>query len=186
MKFKALILALFFLLPVGLFAADTDYNNGTIEANHSAGKWQYHIELSVDSVGSGDIVYSKAFYIPASTSTYEFFRAVTSDNGGTEDVNLFFVYVADPGDGLASGGVIESTDSDLDALGTTAVEDTLGIVQGTVSKKHKFFGWVAIKCVNGQANTAALTVTFDIGGDVAVGVDVDDIPSPVSTDDTDS
>ena len=186
MKLKAIILtALIFLLPFGLFAVDTDYNKGTINANHAAGKWQYHYEVTVDSVASGDIIYSPAFFVPASTSTYEFFRVVASNATGTEDFNIFFVYMDDPGEGIASAGVIEATDSDLDAVGTTAVEDTLGIAQGTVSKKHKFFNWVSIKIVNGQTVSPA-TISFDIGGDVAVGVDVDDIPSPVNTDDTDS
>ncbi len=177
MKKLFLILFMFGFIVQGI-AVDSIWNK-TVNARHTSGKWHYNIPMAIDSVASGDINYSQAFWIPSSTSTYEFMRAVATEVG-TEDINIFFQYSSDPTVATASW-ITESTDSDLDAIGTTAVQDTIGIVQGTVSKLHKIYGWCRIKAVNGQANTAALTLTIDIGGDVAVGVNTGAIPRPINT-----
>ena len=153
--------------------------NFEVKDRHSSGKFSYNIPMAIVAVANTDINYSQAFYLPATTDTYIFMRAVASEVG-TEDINLFWQFASDPSVVTASW-ITEATDSDLDAIGTTAVEDSIGIAQGTVSKKHKIYGWCRIKAVNGQAQTAALTFTVDIGGDVAVGVDTGDIPDPVNT-----
>lgn len=180
-QIKFLLAALFLTVCFSvnnLFAVDTQYNQGTWTYQNVAGKWHYHLEVTIDSVGSGDIIYTPFIFIPATTSTYEYFRVIASNATGTEDFNVFFIYTNDPTDDVADAGyALESTDSDLDAVSTTAVYDTLGIVQGTASKNYKIYNWVALKIVNGQAVSAS-TITFDIGGDVAVGVDVGDIPAP--------
>ncbi len=173
------ILAFSFVRPTPAKAQDIFYNNDATSYVLDAGRFIYKQVITIDSLASGDIHYSKAVFLPGHVD-FIFFRAVASDNGGTEDFNLFPVYIADPKSAVANF-IVEATDSDLDAIGTTAVEDTLGYIQGTVSKKKTIYPWLIWKSVNGDAITATGTLTIEIGGVLADGVNDTDIPSPTET-----
>ncbi len=82
--------------------------NFEVKDRHSSGKFSYNIPMAIVAVANTDINYSQAFYLPATTDTYIFMRAVASEVG-TEDINLFWQFASDPSVVTASW-ITEATD----------------------------------------------------------------------------
>jgi len=153
-KIKYLIGGL--ILALMLMSVDSIYDKAVVIRDTDS-KWLVHAAVTIDSIGSGDIHYTQAFQVPA--SAYIYCRGIASEVG-TEDFNLFFEYTDDPEETWVTG----TTNSAFDALGTTAVIDTVNVIAGTTDLLSELYHWMRIKIVNGQAITASGTVTLDIGG----------------------
>lgn len=174
MKLKPFSILILLLVVSFAFAVDT-ISNKAVSARHDGGRFHYHAAVAVDSIASGDINYTQAMYIPANSN---FYARVISSEVGTEDFNIFFEFASDP----EGTWVVDATNSAFDAVGTTAVLDTVNVIGGAASKLAEILPWMRVKIVNGQAITAAATVTIDIGGDAAADVDLDDLPTPQTVD----
>lgn len=149
------ILLLVFSVP--LFAVETNYDQA-VSADYNYGGITYNGTVTFSDSGSGDIYYTQWMCIGfVDKSKYGWLDVVCSEVG-TEDVNVFFEYSND-----CYNTYLDGTDSDLDAVGTTAVQDTVGIYQGTASEKYASFGWVRLKFVAGQAiNATTVTWSFEL------------------------
>lgn len=174
MKLKPFLIVLILSLVSLAWAVDT-ISNKAVSARHGGGRFHYHAAVAVDSIASGDINYTQAMYIPANSN---FYARVISSEVGTEDFNIFFEYASDP----EGTWYVDATNSAFDAVGTTAVADTVNVIAGASSILAETLPWMRVKIVNGQAITAAATVTVDIGGDAAADVDLDDLPNPQTVD----
>lgn len=150
---KILMIALMVMFSTALFAQSTYYNR-TVEIDDNPGYTNYTTSFAVSDTITGTIYYGEAMKIGAFSDAYGYGKyQVAGTTTGVEDVNIFTEYADDPDDTNVNWVLgVGSTDSDLDAVGTTIVEDTVGIVQGTVSFKYKKYGWMRYKYVLGQAN----------------------------------
>lgn len=167
------------LVATFTFGADTSYNDSAV-SRHSPGKWHYTWTIVIDSLASADIFYGQAVQVPGSPDTWDYFTAVATESGGTEDFNLWWVYVGDPLAAVANwktGG----TDSDVDAVDMTDVTDTLGIYQGTIEKYHQIFPYIIPKVINGGTITGACTVIISVGGNLPAGVSHYELKNPIDT-----
>lgn len=160
------------------FAVDSIFNH-TVKDRSGEGKFSYHCEMVIDSIGSGDINYSQYFYVPPTQSGYNYFRSVASEVG-TEDFDIYLEWISDPT--TATAKAVTGTKL-KDAQGTTAVADTANVIAGAVEIPSKIYGWARWKVVNDQAITASCTVTLDIGGDLQFGIDYSDLPDPIDSGD---
>ena len=149
-----MIIAMMFAISSAM--AQSTYYNQTVEVDDNPGFTNYTTSFSVSDTITGTIYYGEAMKIGAFSDAYGYGTfQVAGTTTGTEDVNVFIEYADDPETTNANWVLgVGSTDSDLDAIGTTIVEDTVGIVQGTVSFKYKKFGWMRYKYVLGAANNA--------------------------------
>jgi len=153
-KIKYLIGGL--ILALMLMSVDSIYEKSITKSSNDS-KWLYHAAVTIDSIGSGDIHYTEAFSVPNTANIQ--CRAIASEVG-TEDFNLFFEYAADPYGTWTTG----TTNTGFDAVGTTAKQDTVNVIAGTVDPLSSLYHWMRVKIVNGQAITASGTLTIDIGG----------------------
>jgi hypothetical protein len=144
-SFKSLcfIAALLFLV-LSLAWSGTTYDQ-TVDPVDRIGKLYYSGTVTFTDSASGAIYYTQAMYIGAVNASYGWGTFQCSEKG-TEDVNVFIEYSNN-----RSTWVAGTTDSDLDAVGTTLVEDTIGVANGADILKHKTFMWMRYKFVAGQA-----------------------------------
>lgn len=154
MKVKFLIVAILMLLFTSmLFAAETYYNR-TVEVDDEVGFVVYTISFAVSDTITATVYYTEAMRIGGLTEAYGYSNfQVAGTTTGVEDINVFIEYADDPDDTNANWVLgIGTTDSDLDAVGTTVVKDTIGIVAGTAEFNYKKYGWMRYKFVLGAAN----------------------------------
>jgi hypothetical protein len=155
MKFKILILLIVpLLIGLPLMAAESNYDESVTDVDFP-GKLTYKGTVTFSDSGSGDAYYTQAFSISGVADAYGYGRFVCSEVG-TEDVNVFVEYSIDKTTWTAG-----TTDSDLDAVGTTAVNDTIGIVQGSAEYLYQTYPYARLKFVAGQAINAT-TMTWSI------------------------
>lgn len=176
---KQIIAILVALLFITSYSADTSYNDPAVD-RHAPGKWSYTWTIVIDSLASADIFFGQAVQLPGNPDTYSYFVVEATESGGTEDFNLWWVYLSDPTAAIANwktGG----TDSDVDAVTMTAVTDTLGIYQGTVQRYDKIYPYILPKIINGGTITGACTVIVTLGGNLNNGADYRDIKAPINT-----
>lgn len=153
MKFSPVFL-LVALLIYGAFAGTT-YNQSVSQTDRH-GKVYYSGTVTFTDSGSGAVYYTQPMLITALSDNYGFANFKCSE-AGTEDVNVFYEYAPTPNGPWTVG----TTDSDLDAVGTTQVIDSVGIVQGTAEQSFKANNWMRIKFVAGQAINST-TVTWGV------------------------
>lgn len=155
-KVKNLFLSIFLLMVTTAFAVETTYNQ-TVAPSSPWGASVYSGTVTFTNHGSGDIYYTQSMLIgTVNKAKYGWFYVICSEVG-TEDVNVFFEYSFDNVTWVAG-----STDSNLDAVGTTAVTDTVGVVLGTACQKYQSYCYMRIKYVTGQAIDATV-VTWKLG-----------------------
>lgn len=157
--FKILINAVIMLMLIFSlsFAVETNYNS-TITPTESPGAVTYSFSTTFSDSGSGDIYYTQGFWIKDLTEANGYINAICSEVG-TEDVNIFVEY----SNTFTGTYVAGTTDTDLDAVGTTAKQDTIGIVAGAAEIKYKAYKYARLKFVAGQAigsTTISGAVTF--------------------------
>lgn len=144
--FKHIVMTiLILLLAFDLsFAAESNYDETVVIANRE-GVTIYSGTTTFADSGSGDAYYTQAMYIGGQNTTDAKGRFICSE-AGTEDVNVLTEYSFD-GETFFDG----ETCADLDALGTTAVIDTIGTEAGAVSLNFDVAPWMRFKFVAGQA-----------------------------------
>lgn len=146
-----IVLMLFFAsMAIG---AETYYNQ-TVEVDDSPGYVTYSISFTVSDTITATVYYSEAMKIGALSEGYGYSNfQVAGTATGTEDINVFIEYADDPEETNTRWALhIGTTDADLDAVGTTTVEDTIGIVANSAEFKYKKYSWMRYKFILGQAN----------------------------------
>jgi len=143
------------LILVGIFAAQagTTYVQ-IVDPINRIGKLGYSGTVTFTDTVVGAIYYTQAFYIGAVNYSDAMARFICSEVG-TEDINVFIEYSVD-----GSAWVAGTTDSDLDAVGTTEVLDTIGIVQGVNELIYHTFFFMRYKFVAGVAVNDGLVLTW--------------------------
>jgi len=104
---------------------------------------------------SGAIYYTQRMFTGAVNASDGLARFICSEKG-TEDVNVFIEYSVD-----GENWTVGTTDADVDAVGTTAVTDTVGIVQGVDQYLFHIYPYMRFKFVAGQAINST-TVTWAV------------------------
>ncbi len=155
---RTLSFVLLCLLSVGmLFAADR--KNAAADSD----SWRegptfvvYEDTLMFADGEKTDNVYSQALWIADANLEYGQISAWCSDGTGTEDVDIYVEYSADPS--AADSSFSGSATAYLDQVQTTAKWDTLGIDPATL-KQDRMRGalWVRIKA-DGQTGNPANTI----------------------------
>jgi hypothetical protein len=140
----------------GIFLIDTVANDGNVTYSGTAASTYNNTVNYLDARGyvfyygafvfdslEQDTEYSQALDISGCSDTdgYGWFQC---SEAGVEEVNVFIEYSKDRTTWIAG-----TTDSDLDEIGTTAVRDTIGTVQGNTQYMFKTFPYMRLKC---QAN----------------------------------
>src|SRR3989304_2771869 len=148
MKFQGVLIAVLLIMLSSPVFAGTTYDKD-VSAVERPGKLFYYGTVTFTDSASGAIYYTQAFYIGATNVSYAMGRFVCSE-AGTEDVNLFVEYSMD-----AENWVAGTTDADLDAVGTTAKIDTIGIVESSVQLLYRTWLFMRYKFVAGQNMNAA-------------------------------
>ena len=164
MRFKIVLVTLISILLISFPLMAGSHYDETVDKNDVVGKVNYSGTVTFADSASGAAYYTQAMAIGGMTDAYGYAYFICSE-AGTEDVNVFVEYSNDKLTWVAG-----TTDSDLDAVGTTAVEDTIGIVQGAMSYKYKSWLYMRLKFVAGQAINST-TVTWTIGFNKNSGVD---------------
>ena len=146
-----LILALVFLLGqmFTVQAAETNYNEVVNKAEHHGGLVYYGTVTFADS-GNGDAYYTQKMKISASNYADGYARFICSEVG-TEDVNIYTEISHD-----GTTWIALDTDADLDAVGTTAVVDTIGLEQGTDQLLYHASPYLRFKMEAGQAMNSTI------------------------------
>ena len=162
MKSKFFVIVLLVLFASMAMAAETYYNR-SVEWDDEPGYVLYTSgTILVSDTITATVYYTKAMKIGPFTESYAYATfQVAGTTTGTEDINVIVEYANDPDDTnaiwvLGAG----TTDSDLDAVGTTVVLDTIGIVAATAEAKYKTYTWMRYKFVLGQANMAGKIIKF--------------------------
>ena len=166
---KNIIVFIFVLLvSFGIsFGVETNYNE-TVSPSHQPGKLIYQGNVTFSDSGNGDIYYTQAMLVAPVTYSDGLARFVCSEVG-TEDVNVFIEYSYDNVTYYA--GI---TPADLDAVGATAVIDTIGTEEGAAQIKHRTAVWMRFKFVVGQAMNAT-TLTWATAFILPAGVVEEDL-----------
>lgn len=159
--FKYLIPLLIVLLVPLVFSAS--YYNETVSKLDVPGKVVYYGTTTFADSASGTIYYTQAFFIAPYTAAYAYGYFVCSE-AGTEDVNVFLEYSNDRTTWYAG-----TTNSALDAVGTTAKMDTLNIIAGAEDEPYRTFVWARLKFVAGGAINST-TISWSVGFDKPSGL----------------
>jgi hypothetical protein len=154
LKYKLFALFVILLLAVAPAVMAATHANQTVSTVERTGKLMYSGTVTFADSASGAIYYTQAMYIGAVNAVDGYGYYICSE-AGTEDVNVTYEYSFDAANWFAG-----TTDSDLDALGTTAVWDTVGIVQGADEVKYHGAVFYRIKFTAGQ-NMNSSTVTWE-------------------------
>lgn len=167
MKRIGLFFVIAFVLLFGMqntFAAanGTVRNKATYHDEGAPGsEWVHYYgsatTVATDSIGTH---YTKAMWIADYTAYNAYFYMVMSnDPGGTEDCNVYVEYSFDRTTwfaGSAASGKIK------DALSTTAVSDTLNIVDGVNDTNYKMGLWCRLKFDYQAGNPIGTTLTWHL------------------------
>lgn len=146
-KFKIFLMA-FLILALILPVFSATHYDKAVSIKDPDGKLVYYgTWLHADSV-SGATYYTQGFFIGATNSSYAMGRFIMDAGAGAEDVNVFTEYSYDGTNWIAG-----TTDTGLDAVGTTAVIDTIGIREPFLYKTALF---MRFKFVNGQLIGSAI------------------------------
>jgi len=151
----AMVIALFVVLAFYNLTPAGTHSNNTTTVTEYAGKVTYSGAFEFADSASGAIYYSQAILIAPFTN-YSSFGYFICSEAGTEDVNVFVEYSRDRTTWYAG-----TTNSALDAVGTTAVHDTLDVIAGATDLEYLIFPWARLKFVAGQ-NMNSSTMTWNV------------------------
>ncbi|MBC8458851.1 MAG: hypothetical protein H8D67_12730 [Deltaproteobacteria bacterium] len=149
--FAVLVLALFVSMPA--FSGDTYEQTVNREIFPTGVMYWGTVDMTSDSVGN---FYTDAMFVGNCNTNNAFIWAYCSE-AGTEDVNVFAQYAQMP-DGtyvLAA----EASGKIIDALGTTATQDTITVTAGVSCKVYPTARWLSLK-FDGQTGNPLTTVTW--------------------------
>jgi len=165
MKIFNIILIVMLVLVFSFEGFATNYaKNQTVYVEEKPNMVRYYGTFtSVTGNTTGDIWRTQAIYIGFINKEYTGyegrFSILWTNGGGTEDFNVFIDYTNDPSD--STTWVAGTTDAGLDATGTTAVQDTIGIRNGTTEKKFRAYNWMRIRVLAG-ADVGASVGDWDL------------------------
>ena len=146
------------LVTIFLFAglaSATTYDSLAVTEYDVTGAVTYSGSWTISDSASGAIYQSKAMLLSPLAGDYGYGYFKCSEVG-TEDINVFFEYSND-----LSTWTAGTTDTDLDAVGTTAVLDTIGYVAAAQEYLYKTRIWFRLKAVVGQ-NMNATTFSWEV------------------------
>lgn len=148
----ASLLVAVMLLPSGSTYAGDTYNQAInkVEGDSWILYWG-QIAFVTDSIGN---FYTRAFQIGDSNVIDGMMTLSIANVTGTEDVNVTLQYSKDKTTGNFTDGL---SDSDLDQVQTTVIDDTVGTADGVVDKKFHGNLLCRIKA-DGQTSNPELTV----------------------------
>ena len=155
---KILLITIFTV--VFCYAATTRYNRAASADTPEKAVLAYSDTCVFADTSINSTYYTKAMYIGGANQSYGYHRFQCAEVG-TEDVNVF-VEVSNTPD-ISTSWIALATDANLDAVGTTAVNDTLGITAGAVQLPFKNFMWMRYKFVLGSANNDGAYITWYLG-----------------------
>jgi opacity protein-like surface antigen len=174
--FLALIVVALALL--GTVQAADHYNAGTIVIYEShtsiVYKWTMTVPAGGDSTGSW---HSRPMFIADGNAVDGYVMAVGTGTAGTEDANILYHFGYDNRTTWYSA----VTPADLDAVGATALHDTIGINSGTNTHEFHNGRWLVVEYDGQTGNesnrlftfvmhlTKDATVTDNAGGYVKLG-----------------
>lgn len=146
------ILVLFVSFGIS-FGADTTYNE-IVVPSFQPGKIIYQGTVTLSDTTVGGMYYTQAMLIAPVTYSDALARFICSEVG-VEDINVFIEYSYDNVTYYA--GI---TPADLDAVGTTAVIDTIGTEEAAAQIKHRTAVWMRFQFVVGQAMDPTSILTW--------------------------
>ena len=170
---KALYVLIIFLMLTFSLQAATNYNETVSPANHNGAQVYSGTVTFLDSA-NGDIYYTQKMKMGATNAVDGYGRFICSE-AGTEDVNVFIEYSFD-----GTTWITGTTDADLDAVGTTAVVDTFGIVQGVNQILYHMSPYVRFKFVVGQ-DMGSTTLTWNFWMSKNTGVELKSVGGASNT-----
>jgi len=140
MKLLTCLLFAILILASPVLPADV-FNVGTLTKSETATQVTYRWDLTVPALGdSAGSWHSPPMFIADCNSVDGYCYAVGTAGAGTEDVNLLYHFSYDNSRNLWFGAV---TPHNFDALGGTAVHDTVGIEStANVGAFHNGIWWV--------------------------------------------
>lgn len=138
-----ILMAIFLMFAFSASQAATTYNE-TVSKIDVPGALVYYGTVSIDDTTTGDTFYTQAFMIAGVAGSYGYGSFYCAE-AGTEDVNVFIEYSNDLINWTAG-----TTDTDVDAVGTTVKSDTIGIVDGNEQYLYKTHIYARLKLVPGQ------------------------------------
>ena len=155
-RFNFSILVMILIVAMfSLVQSATSYDE-TVTKYDVPGVLVYKGTITISDSAANDTYYTQAFMIGGVSSAYGYGYFYCAE-AGTEDVNVFIEYSNDLITWTAG-----TTDSDLDAVGTTVVGDTLGIAQGSDYYLYRTKIYARLKVVVGQ-NMNSTTFYYDMG-----------------------
>jgi len=166
-KYSFIVLAILLILAGQSFAGSTYYDQDVSEIQRP-GKLLYYGTVTFSDSGTGTIYYTQAFYIGGVNTAYGLGRFICSE-AGVEDVNVFVEYSMD-----AETWVAGTTDTDLDAVGTTAVIDTFGLVRGVDQLLYSTWLFMRYEFLAGQA-IGSTTLTWSVAFTKPSGLEYRDL-----------
>lgn len=133
--------------------AGTTYDH-TVKKDEGAFFLRYYgdVDMSSDATGTH---FTQAFLI-GNANLVDGKIYIVASEAGTEDVDVFLEYSDDRKNWSAG-----TTDSDLNAVGTTAVVDTIGMAAGVDQWLFHNSKWARFKMV-GQAGNGQTTVSWSV------------------------
>lgn len=191
MKFKIFVFMVALLMATISFSQETYYNR-TVEVDDSPGYVVYDNTFTVLDTITATVYYSEAFkninaFSDATDSVAWSTFEVAGTTTGTEDINVFVEYADDPDETNTRWAArIDSTQSALDAVGTTIVQHKIGLNPnaGNRSFKHNKFPWMRLKYVLGQANNAGKIIKASVKFKKPLGLMNQNIGRKASTPDS--
>jgi hypothetical protein len=148
-------------LAYAVFGAS--YYDKAVSKRDLPGRVIYFGSVAFADSASGTNYYTQAMLVSPFSAANAYGYFVCSEVG-TEDVNVFVEYSNDRLTWYAG-----TTNSSLDAVGTTAKTDTLNIVAGAHDMIYHTFVWVRLKFTAGQAINST-TITWSVGFDKPSGI----------------
>lgn len=136
-------LVIIFMIAFSGLQAATTYNE-TVSKIDVPGALVYYGTVAIDDTTTGDTFYTQAFMIAGVAGSYGYGSFYCAE-AGTEDVNVFIEYSNDLINWIAG-----TTDTGVDAVGTTVKSDTIGIVAGNQQYLYKTHIYARLKLVPGQ------------------------------------
>lgn len=154
-KIALLMIAMLATMVAQSIAQDTFYNEA-VKWDDGDGWVRYYGTVTMDSFANGDNYHTQAFLTGPLSEGYGYLHVEVGGNTtGTEDVNVFIEHANTPlttnAEWLAN---VESTNSALDAVGTAAVRDSIGIIAGTPVIQYHTYLYTRLHFVCGQAQGA--------------------------------
>jgi hypothetical protein len=157
--------ALFYLFLFSLLFAGENYNQSSDVFTESPTIITYKVTFTMSSDATGNF-YSEALWVGDANTSDGWIYITQTNETGTEDVDFTLQTSLD-----ASTWTTSSADDELTQVGTTAVNDTLGVIDGTDDVNFHRKPWLRIKGDGQTGNPGSVVTIFVTVKKVAHGRD---------------